>query len=199
MRIDLATLDGKERHKLLSGVVVPRPIGWISTVDENGVRNLAPYSFFQVVSSTPPVVMFSSGKRHGVAKHSATNALATGGFVANIVSADLLEAMNATSIEVAMDVDEFDHANLDATPSERIAAPRVTAAPVALECETLHHYEIPDGGNVVVFGRVLVAHVRDDLRDENGYIDVRRLDPVARLAGLEYATLGDVVSVPRTE
>jgi len=199
MTIDLATLDGKERHKLLNGVVVPRPIGWISTVDENGVRNLAPYSWFQIASSTPPVVMFSAGKRNGVAKDSALNAIATGGFVANIVSGDLLEAMNATSVEAAIDVDEFDYARLDATPSERIAAPRVTAAPVSLECETLHHYEIPDGGNTVVFGRVLVAHVRDDLRDENGYIDIRKLDPIARLAGLDYATLGDVVTVPRPE
>ncbi len=197
MRIDPASLDGKERHKLLNGVIVPRPIGWISTVDADGVSNLAPFSWFQVVSSTPPVVMFSSGARNGGLKDTAANALATGNFVVNIVSADLLEAMNATSIEAPAEVDEFAYANLEAAPSERVAAPRVASAPVALECETMHHFEIPSGGNTVIFGQVVLAHVRDDLRDENGYIDMSGLNPVARLAGNDYALLGELVTVAR--
>lgn len=197
MRIELDTLDAKERHKLLNGTVVPRAIGWISTVDDAGRRNLAPFSWFTIAASTPPVLMFSVGSRDGVLKDTGRNAVAIGGFVAHVAGADLVKAMNDTSVEAPEHVDEFDFAHLDATPSERVAAPRVAAAPVAFECETLHHYAIPDGGNTVVFGRVLLAHVRDDVRDAQGYVDVRALDPVARLAGLDYASLGDVFAVPR--
>lgn len=197
MRIDLATLDPVHRYKLLTGSVVPRPIGWISTVDDAGVRNLAPYSFFQVASTTPPVLLFSGGRREGTPKDSVLNALSTGGFVAHIADVGRLEAVNATSVEAPPKVDEFDHAGLEAIPSERVAAPRVADAPVAFECELLHHYEVPDGGNVVVFGRVLVAHLRDDLIDEAGRIDLRALDPIARLAGTTYGTLGDLMDVAR--
>ena len=197
MRIDPDALAPQDRYKLLTGTVVPRPIGWISTVDGAGHRNLAPYSYFQIASATPPVLLFSAGRRAGVPKDSALNALETGGFVAHVADRALMDAMNLTSVESPRDVDEFELAGLEAVPSETVAAPRVAAAPVAFECELLHHYEIPDGGNVVVFGRVRVAHLRDDLRDERGRIDIPSLDPIARLAGTVYGTLGELFDVER--
>src|SRR6056297_2515465 len=183
MRFDLDGLDARERYKLLTGTVVPRPIGWISTVDEQGRRNLAPFSYFQIASASPPVLSFSGGSRAGRPKDSVHNALATGGFVAHIADMALMEAMNATRVEAP-------HADV-------VAAPRVALAPVAFECELLHAYEVPEGGNTVVFGRVRVAHVRDDLVQEDGRIDVRALDPLARLSGTLYAALGQIVDLPR--
>lgn len=197
MRIDLDSLDSPRRYKLLTGTVVPRPIGWISTVDESGGRNLAPYSFFQVVSTTPPVLMFSGGRRDGTPKDSVQNALATGGFVAQLADVSLLDAMNESSVDAPPGVDEFAYAGLEAISSEHVAAPRVASAPVAFECELLHHYEVPDGGNVVVFGRVVIAHVRDDLIDEAGRIDIPALNPIARLAGTTYGKLGELMDVAR--
>ena len=197
MRIDPGTLDPKSRYKLLTGTVVPRPIGWISTVDEAGVRNLAPFSYFQIASATPPVLLFSGGRRRGDPKDSVRNALATGGFVAHIADVGHMGPMNLSSVEAPADVDEFAYAGIEAVASERVAAPRVASAPVAFECELLHHYEIPDGGNVVVFGRVLLAHLRDDLVGDDGRIDIRALDPIARLAGTTYGTLGELMDVAR--
>lgn len=197
MRIELDSLDGKGRYKLLTGTVVPRPIGWISTVDEEGRRNLAPFSYFQIASATPPVLLFSAGQRDGAPKDSVRNALATGGFVAHIADVALLDAMNVSSAEAPPEVDEFDLAGLEAAPSDTVAAPRVTAAPVAFECELLHHYDVPDGGNTVVFGRVRVAHLRDDLVGDDGRIDLRALNPIARLAGTVYGTLGELMDVAR--
>jgi flavin reductase (DIM6/NTAB) family NADH-FMN oxidoreductase RutF len=197
MRFDLDTMEARERYKLLTGTVVPRPIGWIATVDEDGRRNVAPFSYFQIASASPPVLLFSGGSRSGQAKDSVQNALATGGFVAHIADTTLLEAVNLTSVEAPHEIDEFAYADLDAEDSELVAAPRVTGAPVAFECELLHHWPVPDGGNTVVFGRVRLAHVRDDLVLEDGRIDVRALDPIARLAGTLYGTLGQVIEMAR--
>lgn len=197
MRFDLDTMDARERYKLLTGTVIPRPIGWIATVDPDGRRNVAPFSYFQIASASPPVLLFSGGSRDGEAKDSVRNALATGGFVAHVADASLLEAVNLTSVEAPHEIDEFAYAGLDAEPSELVAAPRVRAAPVAFECELMHHWAVPDGGNTVVFGHVRLAHVRDDLVLEDGRIDVRALDPIARLAGTLYGTLGQVIEMAR--
>ena len=197
MRFDLDTMDARGRYKLLTGTVIPRPIGWIATVDGEGRRNVAPFSYFQIASASPPVLLFSGGSRDGQAKDSVRNALDTGGFVAHVADASLLEAVNLTSVEAPHEIDEFAYAGLDDAPSELVAAPRVKAAPVAFECELMHHWEVPGGGNTVVFGRVRLAHVRDDLVLEDGRIDPRALDPLARLAGTLYGTLGQIVDMAR--
>jgi flavin reductase (DIM6/NTAB) family NADH-FMN oxidoreductase RutF len=197
MRFDLDTMDARGRYKLLTGTVIPRPIGWIATADADGRRNVAPFSYFQIASASPPVLLFSGGSRDGQAKDSVRNALATGGFVAHIADAPLLEAVNLTSVEAPHEIDEFTYADLDDEASELVSAPRVKAAPVAFECELMHHWEVPGGGNTVVFGRVRLAHVRDDLVLEDGRIDARALDPIARLAGTLYATLGQIVEMAR--
>jgi flavin reductase (DIM6/NTAB) family NADH-FMN oxidoreductase RutF len=196
MEINMQDRDPVMNHKLLTGLVAPRPIGWISTIGQDGVLNLAPYSFFNVVSSSPATLMFSGGRRDGVPKDSVINAVSSGEFVVNLASRALMHEMNQTSIESSLDHDEFAFAGLQAAPSTHVAPPRVAAAPVAFECTVVHTYEIPNS-NTVVFGQVQVAHVRDDLMLENGRVDTRALDPLARLAGTAYATLGEILDVER--
>ncbi|MEX2502984.1 MAG: flavin reductase family protein, partial [Trueperaceae bacterium] len=195
MRLVMDDLSSSERYKLLTGTVVPRPIGWISTVDQDGTFNLAPFSYFMVAATNPPTLAFSGGHHDSGPKDSVRNAIRAGQFVANVADRGLLEAMNASSVDAPPHVDEFAHAGLEPVASDRVAAPRVAAAPVAFECELTHQLSI--GSNTLVFGRVLVAHLRDGLRGEDGRIDVRALDPVARLAGTQYAALGDIVELAR--
>lgn len=197
MTFDLAEMNPRDRYRLLTGTIVPRPIGWISTVDAEGRRNLAPFSYFNLVAASPPTLIFSGGSRAGRPKDSVRNARATGGFVAHIADEPLLEAMNRTSIEAPYGVDEFDVAGLEAAASQRVAAPRVALAPVAFECELVHEYEVSPGGSTVMFGRVVLAHVRDDVIGDGGRIDAHALRPIGRLAGAQYATLGQVIERAR--
>ncbi len=183
---DFATLQPIDRYKLLIGGVVPRPIGWIGTQDTDGRRNLAPYSFFNVVAGTPPTVLFSPGRRTGTAKDTLANVFATGVFTVNIVDEDLAEAMNLTSGEYGPEVDEFELAGLEAIPGEVVDAPMVAASPVRLECEVTRTVELDDPPtNTVVFGRVLRMHVRSDLLDGTR-IDPIGLRAVGRMAGAGY-------------
>ncbi len=180
---DLAPID---RYKLLIGGVVPRPIGWIGTVDTEGRRNLAPYSFFNVVAGTPPTVLFSPGRRDGAPKDTLANAVATGEFTVNIVDEGLAEAMNLTSGEYAPDVDEFELAGLQTVRGEVVSAPMVAASPVRLECVVTRTVELDDPPtNTVVFGRVVRMHVRSDLLDGTR-IDPIGLRAVGRMAGAGY-------------
>jgi flavin reductase (DIM6/NTAB) family NADH-FMN oxidoreductase RutF len=180
--------------------VVPRPIGWISTVGPDGTANLAPYSFFNAVADTPPVVMFSSNgiHPHG-AKDSADNAVAAGEFVANVATWELRHAMNASSQAVGPGVDEFALAGLTAAPSRVVAAPRVAESPVNLECRTINAVELPSapgGRNVAVFGEVVGVHI-DDRVMTDGFLDATKLKPVARLGYMEYAVVTEVFTMER--
>ncbi|RMG43424.1 MAG: flavin reductase family protein [Acidobacteria bacterium] len=179
-------------HFLISAVV-PRPIAWISTVDREGRPNLAPFSFFQGVSGDPPVIMvsFFPRKRSGEAKDTLSNIEETGEFVVNGVNEDLLEKVVLTSREYAHGVNEIELASLSTFPAAKVAPPCLAEAPFSLECRREETVEI--GGCRAVFGRVLCAHVREDLMDDRGRIDPRRLRPVARLGGSFYAFLGTIL------
>ncbi len=188
---DPADLTGTERYKLLIGSVVPRPIGWIGTVDADGVRNLAPYSFFNVVAGTPPTVVFSAGRRGDAAKDTLANVLATGEFTVNVVDEDLAEAMNLTSGEYGPEVDEAAMAGIEMAPGAVVAAPQVTASPVRLECRLVRTVELDEPPtNTVVFGRVVWIHVRSDLLDGTR-VDPIRLRAVGRMAGSGYTRTVD--------
>lgn len=183
---DLAELAPIDRYKLLIGGVVPRPIGWIGTRDPDGNRNLAPYSFFNVVAGTPPTVLFSPGRRAGGPKDTLANVLATGEFTVNIVDEDLAEAMNLTSGEYGPDVDEFELTGLEAVTGVAVAAPMVATSPVRLECRLTQTVELDDPPtNTVVFGKVVLMHVRSDLLDGTR-IDPIGLRAVGRMAGAGY-------------
>ena len=189
-------LDMTDRYKLLTGLVVPRPIGWIGTCSSNGTNNLAPYSFFNAVSADPPTVLFSAGTT--ARKDSAANAVETGEFTVNIVGRAVAEAMNTTSASVAEDVDEFELAGLTAVPGVLVGAPRVAEAAAQFECTVTHsmHVGRAGGGNLVVFGEVVAMHVADDVLDGTR-VDQQRLHPVGRHAGNWYSDATDLFELIR--
>jgi flavin reductase (DIM6/NTAB) family NADH-FMN oxidoreductase RutF len=190
------------KHNPFKSLIVPRPIGWISSQDKNGVVNLAPYSYFNGVGSEPPTVMFASEGTHteGDFKDSATNVRETGEFVCNLATWALREAMNATSAQVPRAVDEFELAGLTPAPSQMVKPPRVKESPVHLECTHLKTVELPSHDpqrpNLVVFGRVVGIHIDDSiLRD--GMIDMDVFKPIARLGYMDYTVVDNVFSMLR--
>jgi flavin reductase (DIM6/NTAB) family NADH-FMN oxidoreductase RutF len=184
-------LDGVDRYKLLIGLVVPRPIGWVGTVDEDGVRNLAPYSFFNVVAGSPPTVLFSPGRRNGEPKDTLHNVVATGEFTINLVDEALAEAMNLTSGEYGPDVDEFELAGLSTVPGEVVRAPLVVDSPANLECRVTRTVDLGDPPtNTVVFGNIERIHVRADLLDGTR-VDPLGLRAIGRMAGSGYTRTAD--------
>ncbi|MDH3678539.1 MAG: flavin reductase family protein [Acidimicrobiia bacterium] len=187
-----ADLDQVDRYKLLTGLVVPRPIGWIGTADPDGRPNLAPYSFFQAVASNPPTVLFSAGVFNGHEKDSLVNARTSGEFTCNLVDGATAKAMNASSAELDRGESEFDFAGLTPDSSIDIAAPRVAEAKASLECRVTQIIGIgePPTTNAVVFGEVVRFHVADAVLDGTR-IDFDALDAIGRLAGDGYATTRD--------
>jgi len=184
-------LEGVDRYKLLTGLVVPRPIGWIGTLGPDGSPNLAPFSFFNVVAGTPPTVLFSAGRRTGTPKDTLTNAVAIGEFTVNIVDESLAEAMNLTSGEYPSEIDEFALAELESRPGDAVAAPLVIEAPANLECRVTHVVELTDPPtNTVVFGEVVRIHVRNNLLDGTR-VDPIGLRAVGRMAGSDYTRVVD--------
>jgi flavin reductase (DIM6/NTAB) family NADH-FMN oxidoreductase RutF len=203
MDIDPATLSARDRHLLLTALVVPRPIGWISTLDASGRPNLAPYSFFNLVSSSPPTLIVSIGQRGDGPKDTLANLRATGELVVNVVSDDLTAAMNASSVESWPGHDEFAFAGLASAPSAVVRPPRVAAARAHLEARVVDEVAVIDDDGVarnhVVFARIVHVHVDDAIVTPPHRIDMAALAPVARLAGTAYARFGEVFSVPRPE
>ena len=185
---------------------MPRPIGWISTVDGQGRVNLAPYSFYNAVSEFPPMVYFAITGRYGdtPTKHSRMNAEETGEFVVNMVSGTLTEKMNITTAMVAYGVDEMKLAGLTPAPCRYVKAPRVAESPMALECRYWKTLEIPvEPGHehhsaAVVFGQVVGVHIDDSIL-KDGRVDVMAFKPVARLGYSEYTTLENVWKMRRPD
>lgn len=190
-------LEPRDAYRLLISAVVPRPIGWASTLGANGTLNIAPFSFFNAVSNMPLTVMISVGQRQGQPKDTLRNARETGEYVINIVDEDLAAAMNITSGEWAYEVNEFDRAGLATAASFDVKPPRVAAAPVALECKVTQIVPVQDTTYTLILGRVLRFHIRSGLLRPNGTIEAALLKPVARLSGDEYATLGRVFEMKR--
>jgi flavin reductase (DIM6/NTAB) family NADH-FMN oxidoreductase RutF len=187
----VSEIEARDTYKLLSGLIVPRPIGWIGTMRSDGVKNLAPYSFFNMIADEPPLVMFAAGKRNGQLKDSAAYAIESGEFSVNIVSAEVVEAMNATSRSFPPDVDEFEECGLTAWFGTETGAPMVAEAPANLECKVYSTVDFEgDESPVVIFGEVVAIHVREDVLDGTR-VDHAALDAIGRLAGAGYATTRD--------
>lgn len=200
MQISVKDTDSGILYKLLTGLVIPRPIGWISTVDENGINNLAPFSFFNVVGEDPPHVMFSTVRTGDKNKDTLNNVLANKQFVVNLVTEDVVEQMNTTSNAVENTVDEFQLAHLTPISCELIKPKRVAEAKAHFECEMVHHYFLEDhknGGACIVIGKVLMMHINDEILLENYRINLDKYQPVARLAGSNYSKLGETFSIKR--
>jgi flavin reductase (DIM6/NTAB) family NADH-FMN oxidoreductase RutF len=199
LSIDSTTLPPHEAARLLMSIVVPRPIGWTSTIGLDGSLNLAPFSFFNAVESHPPMVMLSIARREGQAKDTLRNIQATGEFVVNIADEALAEALMLTSGEYQYGVNEFELAKLETGPSVAIRPPRVALAPAALEAKLTQIVPVTETGYTLVIGRVLYFHMRDGLLRANGRVDAQLLRPLARLSGDEFATLGRVFTLARPE
>ena len=175
-------------------LVVPRPIGWIATVDAQGRPNLAPYSFFNAVGERPPMVMFSSGGH----KDSLRNVQATGEFTCSLVGHHQREAMNLSSAPLAPGVNEFEQSGLQPAPSLKVKPPRVAGAPAALECRLCQTLQLPGADNTLVFGEVVAIYI-DDTYVRDGLVDTGAMRIVSRLGYMEYGVLepADVFTLNR--
>ncbi|MND48899.1 Flavin reductase like domain protein [compost metagenome] len=175
--------------------VVPRPVGWISTLGKNGVPNLAPYSFFNALSQNPPIVVFGSNGRHGHgAKDTARNVLETGEFVCNMASFDLHVQVRTTSDVERPEINEFERAGLEFEASSLVKPPRVKASPIHIECVLLEAVELPSEleENLLIIGRVVGVHINDACLTD-GRIDLSRIRPLARLGYGQFSTIGSIV------
>lgn len=193
---DLADTESRDSYKLLSGLVVPRPIGWIGTRRQDGSNNLAPFSFFNVVSTSPPVVLFSAGSHRDRPKDSATLAAVSGEFTVNIVSEDVVEAMAITSGSFGADDDEFAIAGLTPVEGMKVSAPLVAESPANLECRVSQVIDLGGGGTRLVVGDVLVIHVESSVLDGTR-VDSDALRAVGRMAGGTYISTRDRFDVMR--
>lgn len=200
MLFDPNELEYSAVYKLLTGAIIPRPIGWISSVSEDGINNLAPFSYFNAVGDDPPTVMFSTGRGKNTNKDTLNNVLATKQFVVNMVTEELAEQMNITAQSVPSDVDEFELAGVTPIASVKVKPMRVKESPITFECELIHHYFLEDhkhGGACIVIGRIVMMHFNDKVLLENHKINLETYKPISRLAGSNYAKLGELFSIKR--
>lgn len=183
------------RYNPLKACVVPRPIGWMTTIDASGLVNLAPFSFFNLLSYDPPFVMFSAGAHEGDGgrKDTVANIEATGEFVYNMATWAQKDQMNTTAMIVERGVDELAAAGLEALPSRLVRPPRVKGSPVHFECRLHRVIELPgrkpSSAHQLVIGQVAAVHIDDDALTKDGRIDILKLRPIARLGYKDYASV----------
>jgi len=177
-------------YSLLGSLVVPRPIGWVSTRSVDGVDNLAPHSFYQLVSTNPPIVMISTMGE----KDTARNVKETGEFVVCGSPVSLIEQINITGVDFEAGISEFDIAGLTREPSDLVAPFRVAESPYALECRCCDMFEM--GNGIVIFGEVVMIAV-DEAVMEGRAVSMEALNPVARLGASDWSALGEIFDVPR--
>lgn len=200
--IDPQSLSVKENYKFLTGSIIPRPIAFVSTLSESGVLNAAPFSYFNALTSDPPLIAISIGRRDGVQKDTSRNAAASGEFVVHIPDETYIEAVNQTAANLGPEESEVELANLTAVESVKVKVPGIAEAKIRMEC--VIEQIIPLGGTPdkpaadLLIGRVVHYHIAEDLYSE-GRIDAKKLRPVGRLAGANYAKIGDAFSLTRPE
>jgi flavin reductase (DIM6/NTAB) family NADH-FMN oxidoreductase RutF len=190
VELDPGEMGTRRFYRLLTAVVVPRPIAWVSSRSAAGVDNLAPHSFFTVACAEPPILQFTSV---GV-KDTLRNVEETGEFVVCLAPEPLFEEINATATDYPPGTSEFDAVGLERAPSLRVAPPRVAASPVALECRL--HSTLPLGDSTVVLGLVVHAAVADGIVVD-GHPEIDRLRPLARLGKNQWTGVGEVRAIPR--
>lgn len=201
MELDPTTLSHQSIYKILTGSILPRPIGWISSIDLDGRPNLAPFSFFNVVCSNPPTLLFCPMIRgmDSSPKDTLNNVRQTGEFVVNIVTEDLLKAMNDTSIEAPSEFNEFEFAGLTLSPSVTVRPPRVLESPIHFECKVNQILDInnaPGGGSIVI-GTITHIHAEERVILGTDKINLTALQPIGRLMGAAYCRVEQVVELDR--
>jgi flavin reductase (DIM6/NTAB) family NADH-FMN oxidoreductase RutF len=198
MHFDLRQLDETARYKLLTAVILPRPIALVTSLDSNGQVNAAPFSFFNYLGSDPPIIAVAPGDRaDGSPKDTARNIRERGDFVVNIVTEPIAQAMNICAIDFPPGTDELKAAGFTTLPSTQIAPPRIAESPVNLECR--EHTTLHIGSNRVIIAEVLHFHIRDEFLDaENLYVQTEQLQVIARMHGRGwYARTSDLFDMPR--
>jgi flavin reductase (DIM6/NTAB) family NADH-FMN oxidoreductase RutF len=188
------SMTPEQTYRLLTGVVVPRPIAWVTTRSSDGVLNLAPFSAFTFVSNAPPMVGINVGRKAGRRKDTGHNIHETGEFVVHVPDGSMIEPVHLSAVEHGPEVDETELLGLATTPSDRVSVPRLVAPAVALECRLHSATAYGSTGSEFVVGEIVAFHVRDGLLTD-GKIDTRALAPIARLAGPTYAGLGPVTTM----
>jgi flavin reductase (DIM6/NTAB) family NADH-FMN oxidoreductase RutF len=201
MELNPTSVPWRMINKLMTGSIVPRPIGWISTRNQNGLPNLAPYSFFNMVCANPPTVVFAPMIRStdGRPKDTLNNIKENGEFVVNIVTEGLAEAMNRSSQETSSEVNEFELAGVTPTESTVVKASRVAESPINFECKARDIIEISDkpGGGYLVVGIIVHMHVDEEVMLGTDKINLATLRPIGRLAGGAYVRLTDIFHMER--
>jgi flavin reductase (DIM6/NTAB) family NADH-FMN oxidoreductase RutF len=201
MKFDLDQFGIKDCHDLLVGAVLPRPIAFVSTIGANGVNNLAPFSYFTVLSSKPPILGFGIGsKRDGGKKDTLANLEFSGDFVINVVTENLVEAMNQTSGDYPPEVDEFQVAGLTPGKSDLVQSPRVTESPINIECRLKQILQFGDAPRInrFVVGEVVRIHIKKELLEGN-IIRAERLKAIGRMGGDFYCRTQDLFEMKRPE
>jgi flavin reductase (DIM6/NTAB) family NADH-FMN oxidoreductase RutF len=188
-------------HNPFKSLIIPRPIGWITTQSEDGNVNLAPYSYFNALCDNPPMVMFSTtnSRSEGVIKDTLQNVESQGEFVVNMATYALREAVNLSSAPLPYDESEIVHAKLEVIPSAMVKPPRIKGSPIHLECKYYRSLQLPSNNtdtNRVIIGTVVGIHIDDDLI-VNGKVDVERIKPIARLGYMDYAVVENIFSMQR--
>ena len=188
-QLDFSTLAPVDAYRWLASTVTPRPIAWVSTRSRDGINNLAPFSFFQVISDEPPTLLVNVGLRDGMPKDTLRNVQETGELVIQLVSAEQAEAMNASAASLPHGISEFEHCAIPCEPARLVQVARVSGAPVAFECRVAQilPYPAQTPNCHLVFAEVLLAHIDDSVLDERGRIDPARLDLLGRLGGTAYS------------
>lgn len=197
MIVDLAKLSSRDRYKWMIASIVPRPIAFVSTVSADGAPNLAPFSFYTGVSSTPPVLAISVGpRRSAVPKDTIRNVEAVPEMTVSLVTEDLARPMVLASGDWPAGKNEFEVAGLTPVPSDLVRPPRVGESPLAMECRVIQRVPVGADPTWVVLGEIVRIHVRDEMLAD-GMPDPRKLRPLARLGGDFYARLGELIEIPR--
>lgn len=199
--IEISTLPDQEAYRILIASIVPRPIAWVSTISAAGITNLAPFSFFNGVCSSPPAVLFCpTTPADREVKDTLRNIRETRQFVVNIVTESNVAKANQTSAAYAPDISEFEAAGLTPVKSAVVRPPRVAESPIHLECELIQIVPVgeprPGSGNIVI-GKLVYAHIAEEAWDTNRHIDINKIKPVSRLAGNDYAPVRDVFTLKR--
>ncbi len=200
MRFDPSEHETKNIYKLLSGAVVPRPIAWVSTISDSGIRNLAPFSFFTVASRQPPMLCISIGPgvgaRKGTVKDTLENIRTGKEFVINISSTPLGNEMQKTSENLASEVDEFEEAGLTPISSEKVRPMRVKEAPIQMECKL--HQIVELGSDHLIIGELVLYHIQEEYYMEEYKVNFEKLRPLGRLAA-SFSESRDFFSLPKDD
>jgi flavin reductase (DIM6/NTAB) family NADH-FMN oxidoreductase RutF len=196
--LDATTMDTATAYRLLVGAVVPRPVAWITTRSKDGVVNAAPFSSYNYVAHSPPMVAVNIGTKDGQLKDTARNIVETGEFVVNVATFDAMDLMHGCSADYPSETSEVEALGIELIPGERITVPRVAISPIQMECRLERAITLGRGLNTLYIGEVLLFHLSSTVFDGR-YVDSVKMRPIARLGGPLYAELGELHNRPQMQ